>query len=449
MRTCLTVVLAAGEGTRMRSALPKVLHPVGGLPMLAHVLRAVAEAGSDRVAVVIGPDHAAVAAAVRTYAPAASTHIQAERLGTAHAVLAARAAIESGADDVLVVYGDTPSVSAETISRLRDALAGGASVVVAGMVPPDPHGYGRLIVENGQLVAIREEKDASPAERGLRLCNGGLMGLAGPVALELLDAVGNANAKGEYYLTDAVDIANRRGLRAEVVEIPPDDAFGVNTRGQLAEAEAIFQRRRRAAAMADGATLVAPETVFFSHDTQLGRDVTVEPNVVFGPGVTVSDGLTIRAFSHLEGALVATGATVGPFARLRPGARIGEGAHIGNFVEIKAAEIGPGAKVNHLSYIGDATVGAKSNIGAGTITCNYDGFGKYRTVIGERAFIGSNSSLVAPVQIGDDAYVGSGSVITEDVAAGALALSRIPQVEKPGWVERFRARMAGNAKNRA
>jgi bifunctional UDP-N-acetylglucosamine pyrophosphorylase / glucosamine-1-phosphate N-acetyltransferase len=436
MRSLLAIVLAAGEGTRMRSARPKVLHEVGRLPMVTHAVRAAEAAGADRIAVVVGPGHEAVAAEIARVAPSASVHVQAERLGTAHAVLAARSALEAGADDVIVLYGDTPLVGASTLGRLREALAGGAAVAVAAMRPADTHGFGRIIEKGGNVVAIREERDASEAERAIELCNGGLMALAGGEALTLLDAIGSDNAQKQFYLTDAVEIAVARGLAVRAVEVGVDEVFGVNDRAQLAEAERLFQTRRRVAAMREGATLVAPETVHFAHDTKLGRDVLVEPNVVFGPGVTIADGVTIRAFSHLDGATVAAGAIVGPFARLRPGARIGEGAHIGNFVEIKEALIEEGAKINHLSYVGDSRVGARANVGAGTITCNYDGEKKHRTDIGAGAFIGSNSALVAPVTIGDGAYIASGSVITQDVAAEALAFGRARQVEKAGWAKR-------------
>ncbi|SEQ86647.1 bifunctional UDP-N-acetylglucosamine pyrophosphorylase / Glucosamine-1-phosphate N-acetyltransferase [Faunimonas pinastri] len=416
----------------MRSALPKVLHRIGHLPMVGHVLKTLGSAGIDRLAVVVGPNHGAVRAAVGELAPHASIHMQEQRLGTAHAVLAARPELEHATDDVLVVYGDTPFVTPEAIAHLRAGLAEGASVVVAGFRPESPKGYGRLVMEGERLLAIREEKDASEAERQITLCNAGMMAFRGDVALAILDAIGSDNAQKEFYLTDAVEVANDRGLRVDVAEIAADEVFGINDRVQLAGAEQLFQAQRRRAAMVEGATLIAPETVFFAHDTVLGRDVTIEPNVVFGPGVTVADNVVIRAFSHIEGAQVASGATVGPFARLRPGAEIGEGAHIGNFVEIKAATVETGAKVNHLTYIGDARVGAKSNIGAGTVTCNYDGVNKFRTDIGANAFIGSNSSLVAPIAIGDGAYVASGSVLTEDVEADALAFGRARQVAKPG-----------------
>jgi bifunctional UDP-N-acetylglucosamine pyrophosphorylase / glucosamine-1-phosphate N-acetyltransferase len=439
-RKAVAVILAAGEGTRMRSKLPKVLHPIGGLAMICHVVDAVEAAGVERLAVVLGPGHDAVAETVKRRSERASFHFQAERRGTAHAVLAAREALAEGADDVVVVYGDTPFVTAEVIGRVREALADGAAVVVGGMRPADPAGYGRLIVEDGQLVAIREERDASDAEHGIDLCNAGMMGLSGAHALALLEAVGCDNAKAEFYLTDAVEIANRQGLAVRAIELDEAEAFGINDRQQLAEAERRFQESRRAAALAGGATLAAPETVFFSYDTRLASDVTVEPNVVFGPGVKVEAGATIRAFSHLEGAVVRSGAVIGPFARLRPDTEVGEGARVGNFVEVKAGLLERGAKVNHLSYIGDAHVGAGANIGAGTITCNYDGFAKHRTEIGEGAFIGSNSALVAPVTIGAGAYVGSGSVITRNVSPEALAVARGQQVEKPGWARRQRER---------
>jgi bifunctional UDP-N-acetylglucosamine pyrophosphorylase / glucosamine-1-phosphate N-acetyltransferase len=329
-------------------------------------------------------------------------------------------------------------VRAETLQALRAALADGASVAVLGFRPADPTGYGRLLTQAGELIAIREDKDASAEERKITLCNGGLMALAGKQALSLLDRIDDNNAKGEFYLTDAVALARDMGLKAVAIETTEDEVRGINTKAQLAEAEAALQQRLRAAAMEAGVTLVAPETVFLSVDTRLGRDVTIEPNVVFGPGVTVEEGATIRSFSHLEGAHVGKGARVGPFARLRPGAELGEDVHIGNFVEVKASAIEAGAKANHLAYIGDATVGAGANIGAGTITCNYDGVAKHKTEIGKGAFIGSNSSLVAPVKVGDGAYVGTGTVVTEDVPADSLAVARAKQTIKEGWAKRLR-----------
>ncbi len=442
-RSCQVVVLAAGEGTRMKSALPKVMHPVGGLPMLGHVLATAQKAGARRLAVVLGPGAETPRKLVASV-EGAEPFEQTERLGTAHAVLAARAALAEPADDVLVLYGDTPLITPATLDRLRGALAMGADVAVLGIRPQDPAGYGRLIVEGGRLVAIREERDASAAERANGFCNAGVMAFRGPGMVALLDRIGNANAKGEYYLTDAIELANAGGLKAVAVEAEADEVAGVNTRAELAEAEAVFQRRRRREAMLGGATLVDPATVYFSHDTVVGQDVLIEPSVVLGPKVVLEDGATIRAFSHLEGARVAKGAVIGPFARLRPGADIGEKAKVGNFCEVKNAAVAAGAKINHLSYIGDATVGAHANIGAGTITCNYDGFRKYRTVIGADAFIGSNSALVAPVTIGEGAFVASGSVVIGDVEPGALAVARGRQVNKPGWVNQFKARFTGS-----
>ncbi len=439
-RRCLAVVLAAGEGTRMRSAKPKVLHEVAGRSMVAHVVAAVQAAGAERIALVVGPGRDDVAGVARKLAPDVDVYEQTERLGTAHAVLAARKALEQGFDDVLIAFADTPLIRPETFASLRAALADGAAVAALGFHAADPQGYGRLLLApDGALTAIREHKDATEAERATRLCNAGLMALAGAHALALLDAIGNDNAQKEYYLTDAVAGARAMGLKALHRTAPEDEVQGVNDRVQLAAAEAVAQHRLRDSAMRAGATLIAPETVHFSADTKLGRDVTVEPNVVFGPGVEVADGVVIRAFSHLDGARVDGGATIGPFARLRPGAKLEADAHIGNFVEIKASTVGMGAKVNHLAYIGDASIGARTNVGAGVITCNYDGFGKYRTEIGEGAFIGTNSSLVAPVTIGAGAYIGSGSVITDDVAADALAIGRGRQVQKAGWAAEFRA----------
>ena len=437
--SCLAIVLAAGEGTRMRSGLPKALHTIGGRTLLAHVLGAAIKAGGGEIAVVVGPDHGAIAAAAHALAPKAKIFEQKQRRGTAHAVLAARPAIARGADDILVMFADTPLVRPETLRELRAALEQGAAVAVLGFKAADPKGYGRLLTRAGELVAIREERDATPEERKIALCNGGLMALAGKSALAILERIGNDNAKGEYYLTDAVAIARDMGLKAVAIETGEDDMRGINTKAQLAETEAVLQKRLRAAALDAGVTMIAPETVFLSADTKFGKDVTVEPNVVFGPGVTVADGALIRAFSHLEGAHVGKGARVGPFARLRPGADLGADVHIGNFVEVKESRIEAGAKANHLSYIGDARVGANANIGAGTITCNYDGVAKHRTDIGKGAFIGSNSALVAPVKIGDGAYVGSGSVVTKNVPADALTLERAEQRIKLGWAKRLRA----------
>jgi bifunctional UDP-N-acetylglucosamine pyrophosphorylase/glucosamine-1-phosphate N-acetyltransferase len=378
--------------------------------------------------------------------PKADVFVQKERRGTAHAVLAARAAIAKGADDIVVCFADTPLISAETLKRLRTAIDRHASVAVLGFRPANPAGYGRLITNGHRLVAIREERDASDLERKIGFCNGGLMALRGDVALDILGRIDNGNAKGEFYITDAVAIADSIALEAVALETTEEEVHGINTKSQLADAEDVMQWRLRDAAMEAGVTLIAPETVFLAADTKFGRDVIVEPNVVFGPGVVVDDNAVIHAFSHLEGAHVGKGASVGPFARLRPGAKLGAKSRVGNFVEVKAAELGEGAKANHLAYIGDGSVGAGANIGAGTIFCNYDGTNKHRTEIGKNAFIGSNSALVAPVKVGDKAYVGSGSVITENVPAGALALGRGRQVVKENWAPGSAKKPAAKAK---
>ena len=434
-RTCLAVVLAAGEGTRMRSARPKVLHEIAGRSLLAHSLAAIGEAGIGEVALVLGPGREDVA----EQAGRAKTFTQAERRGTAHAVLAARAAIAQGFDDLVVAFADTPLMRPETFALLRGRLAEtGAAVVVLGFEARDPAGYGRLLTAGETLFAIREDRDATPEERGVTLCNAGLMALDGQIALELLDSIGNANAQNEFYLTDVVEMARRRGLAAAFATVDEAEVQGVNDRVQLARCEASMQVRLREAAMRAGATLVDPPSVTLCFDTRLGRDVIVEPHVVFAPGVEVADGARIRAFSHLEGAKVGPGAIVGPFARLRPGAVLAEDVHVGNFVEVKASTLAAGVKANHLSYIGDADIGARTNIGAGTITCNYNGFQKFRTTIGADVFVGSDSALVAPVTIGDGAYIGTGSVVTEDVAPDALALARSRQGGKLGWAKNFR-----------
>jgi len=449
-RTCLTIVLAAGEGTRMRASRPKMLHAIGGRSLIAHVLASAGTVGGAQ-AVVVGPAQEAVVAAVKAAMPSAVLFVQGERRGTAHAVLAAKPALARGADDVLIMFADTPLVTPQTLARLRSALVQGAAVAVLGFRPADPTGYGRLIVgpdggSNGGLLAIREERDATAQERAIGLCNAGLMALRGDVALAILERIGDDNAKREFYLTDAVTVARALGLTATALETEEDEVRGVNTQAQLAEAEAVLQRRLRAAAHDAGLAMVAPETVHLSADTRLGRDVVIEPYVVFGPGVTVEDGAVIRSFSHLEGATVGRGARVGPFARLRPGARLETDVHVGNFVEVKEARLAAGAKANHLAYIGDASVGEGSNIGAGAITCNYDGAAKHRTEIGKAVFIGSNAAMVAPVRIGDGAYVGTGSVITSDVPADALALGRGRQVNKEGWARRLRSLVGAGRK---
>jgi bifunctional UDP-N-acetylglucosamine pyrophosphorylase / glucosamine-1-phosphate N-acetyltransferase len=447
-RNCLAIVLAAGEGTRMRSARPKVLHEIANRSLLAHVLDAVRAAGGT-AAVVVGPNADAVAAEARRVLPGADIFVQSERLGTAHAVLAAKTALARGADDVLVIYGDTPLIRPQTLRRMRDALTGGAAIAVLGFRPQDPTGYGRLVMDGDELIAIREEVDASAAERAIRVCNGGLMAFAGKSALTILDKIDRNNRKGEYYLTDAVAIARTMKLKAVVIETEEDDVRGINTKAQLAETEAVLQQRLRKAAMDAGVTLVAPETVFLSADTKFGRDVTVEPFVVIGPEVTIEDNAVIRSFSHLDRAHVGKGALVGPYARLRPGAKLGSDVHIGNFVEIKESVIEDGAKANHLAYIGDARLGAGSNFGAGAIVCNYDGVAKHRTDIGKGAFIGSNASLVAPVSIGDGAYVATGSVITQNVPADGLAIARERQVVKENRASRLKALKSATKKKAA
>jgi bifunctional UDP-N-acetylglucosamine pyrophosphorylase/glucosamine-1-phosphate N-acetyltransferase len=447
-RSCLAIVLAAGEGTRMRSARTKVLHEVGGRSLLAHVLDAVRAAGGSATAVVVGPDAEPVAIEARRVVPGAEIFVQSQRRGTAHAVLAAKAAIARGFDDILVIYGDTPLIRPETLLRMRAALAEGAALAVLGFRPQDPTGYGRLVRERGELVAIREEVDASAAERAIDLCNGGLMAFAGANALAILQQIGSRNRKGEFYLTDAVAIVRAMKLEAVVIETEEDDVRGINTKTQLAETEAVLQQRLRQAAMEAGVTLIAPETVFLSADTKFGRDVVVEPFVVFGPGVTVDDNAVIHSFCHFIHSHIGKGASVGPFARLRPGAELGENVHIGNFVEIKASVIEAGAKANHLAYIGDTRLGAGSNFGAGAIVCNYDGEAKHRTDIGKGAFIGSNSSLVAPVRVGDGAYVATGSVITHDVPPDGLAIARERQVVKENRASRLRA-LKGTGKKKA
>ena len=442
-RTCLAVVLAAGDATRMKSSKSKVLHTVGNLPLIAHVTRAAAAAGVGKVALVVGRDADRVTEAAGAGLDVPVTAVeQTERKGTGHAVLMARDVIAEGFDDVVVLYGDAPLISPDSLKAATASRAGGADVVVLGFRAKDPTGYGRLIERDGELVAIREHKEASEAELAIDFCNGGVITFSGSEAVGLLEAIGNANAKGEYYLTDIVEIARARGLKCVAIEAPEEDMMGCNTRAELAEIEAVWQARARHAAMLSGVSMIDPGSVFLSFDTELGNDVTIEPNVWFGPGVRVGAGAVIHAFSHIEGADIGAGAMIGPFARLRPGTELGEKAKVGNFCETKKASVGDGAKINHLSYIGDAIIGAGANIGAGTITCNYDGVNKHVTEIGAGAFIGSNSSLVAPVRIGDGAFVGSGSVITTDVPDNALALARARQETKPGRAERLREKLA-------
>ena len=441
-RSCLALILAAGEGTRMRSSLPKVMHGIAGLPMLGHVLNVSSKANCSDIAVVVGSAGDLVRDWVEFRSAEVDVFVQSERLGTGHAVLAAREALEKQPDDILVLFGDTPLLLPDTLIAMQSKLADGAAVVVLGFRTPNPNGYGRLIEENGRLLAIREHKDASEAERAINYCNGGIMGLSGAHAIGLLDAIKNDNANHEYYLTDVVEIANSMGHVVTSMEADEEEVRGVNTRQGLAEVEAIWQERKRAEIMSAGVTMQAPQTVFLSHDTKIEQDVVIEPNVYFGEGVSVGQGARILAFSHLEGAKVGENAQIGPYARLRPGTDLFENTKVGNFVEIKNSVVQTGAKVNHLSYVGDSEVGAKANLGAGTITCNYDGMNKHKTIIGAGAFIGSNSSLVAPVTVGDGAYVASGSVIVEDVPDDALGLARGRQTNKAGRAMEIRDRNA-------
>jgi bifunctional UDP-N-acetylglucosamine pyrophosphorylase/glucosamine-1-phosphate N-acetyltransferase len=440
------IVLAAGKGTRMKSSLPKVMHRIGGRTLIGHVLDSLAPLRLARIVTVIAPGMDVVAKEVAPHGVA----FQAEQRGTGHAVGSARQALAGFAGDVLVVYGDTPFVATATLQRMfeRRRAADEPAVVVLGMRPADPAGYGRLVLgADGTLDRIVEHRDASEAERAIGLANSGVMVIDGAVVWGLIDRLDDRNAKGEFYLTDIVAHARRDGRRCAVVEAPHEELLGVNSRSELAAAEALFQARRRIAAMENGATLTDPASVFFAADTRIGRDVVIGPNVQFGPGVEIADDVEIRAFCHIEGATIEQGATVGPFARIRPRSTIGAGAHVGNFVELKGTEIGAGAKANHVGYLGDATIGAKANIGAGTVVCNYDGLKKTRSSIGAGAFVGSDSVLVSPVTVGEGAYVAAGSVITRDVPPDALAIARGQQVDKPGWAARFRARQKPKKKD--
>ncbi|WP_371157785.1 bifunctional UDP-N-acetylglucosamine diphosphorylase/glucosamine-1-phosphate N-acetyltransferase GlmU [Jannaschia sp. 2305UL9-9] len=435
------IVLAAGQGSRMQSDLPKVLHEVAHAPLLVHALTSGAEVTPERTVIVAGHGGDAVEAAARAHDPDAVVVRQTQQLGTGHAVLQARAALAGFKGDAIVLYGDTPFIQPETLNAMLQARRDGADVVVLGFEAALPGRYGRLIAEGDRLDRIVEAKDATEAELAVTLCNSGVLAADADTLFDLLDQVGNDNAAGEYYLTDVPGLARAARMSARVVTCAEAETLGVNTRADLAAAEASFQARARAEAMDLGVTMTAPETVFLAHDTVIGRDVVIEPHVVFGPGVTVESGATLRAFSHLEGCHVSDGCIIGPYARLRPGAELDRGVRVGNFVEVKNAQVAEGAKLNHLSYVGDADVGARANIGAGTITCNYDGVFKHRTVIGEAAFIGSNTSLVAPVTVGAGAMTGSGSVVTMDVPDGDLALSRAKQVNKAGLAARLMAKL--------
>lgn len=436
------IILAAGLGTRMNSDRPKVLHPLAGAPLLHHAMDAGPALGADRVVVVAGHGASAVEAAARAHTRDAVTVRQEPQLGTAHAVLAARGALAGFAGDAIVLYGDTPFIRPETLQAMRDARrSGGHAIAVLGFQADDPGRYGRLLMAGDRLERIIEARDATPDELAIGFCNSGVIAADAETLFDLAAAVGNRNAAGEYYLTDIVAIGAARGLGATAIACPEAETLGINSRADLARAEALFQTRARAAALTAGVTLTAPETVFFARDTRLGRDCEIEPNVVFGPGVEIADHVRIRAFSHLEGCRAGPGAVIGPYARLRPGTTIGAGARVGNFVEVKASDLGPGAKVGHLTYLGDATIGADANIGAGTVTCNYDGVSKHRTEIGAGAFVGSGTMLVAPVRLGAGALTAAGSAITADVPPDALAVARARQTNKSGLAARLRQRL--------
>ncbi|GBF25184.1 bifunctional protein GlmU [bacterium MnTg02] len=449
----LTLVLAAGQGTRMKSRLPKVLHALAGRSMLGHVMETAKAAGAVKNALVVAPQMDAVRDYALQFDPNTQIFVQDPRLGTAHAVLAARQAIDDFQGHVIVLYGDTPLLTTQTLERMSAALEAGAGVAILGFDADDPSGYGRLLMDgNGELSAIREHRDASPEERKITFCNSGVIGFRSDIMLGLLDRIGNSNAKGEYYLTDAVEIARSDGIKRSTVTCDEQEVLGINTRRQLAAAEALLQSSLRIAVMDGGATLIDPDSVHLSFDTEIGQDVLIEPNVFFGPGVRVEDGVVIHGFCHMENARIGPGAEIGPYARLRPGADLGESVKIGNFVEVKKSVIERGAKVNHLTYIGDARVGSGANVGAGTIICNYDGFHKHQTDIGAGAFIGSNSALIAPINIGDGAYIGSGSVVSKDVPANSLVVTRAPRTEREDWALKFRAhneRIAAKKRNSA
>ena len=443
VQNTLSIILAAGKGTRMRSDLPKPLHQIAGNTLLGHVMQVAISAGHQQLAVVVGPEMDNVREDSLKHSQDTQSYVQTQQAGTADALLAARSALTEHSGDVFVLFADTPLLRSETLNRVSDALEQGANIVVLGFEAEDPTGYGRLLTDAaGELTAIREHNDATEQERQTKLCNSGVMAFRCPDLLALLDQIENNNAKQEYYLTDIVEIARKSSLSSKAISCDEAELLGINDRVQLAGAEHKYQERLREDAMRNGATMIAPETVWLSYDTVIGRDVIIEPNVFMGPKVKIEDNALIRANSHLEGATVGSGSRIGPFARLRPGAQLSSGVHVGNFVEVKNVEMGEGAKANHLAYLGDGSVGEGANIGAGTIFCNYDGFRKHTTTVKKGAFVGSNSALVAPVEIGEGAFVGSGSVVTKNVPADSLMVERAPTTIKEGWAAKFRKLMS-------
>ncbi|WP_196793118.1 bifunctional UDP-N-acetylglucosamine diphosphorylase/glucosamine-1-phosphate N-acetyltransferase GlmU [Bartonella birtlesii] len=448
MRNCLSIILAAGEGTRMKSSLPKVLHKIAGLPLICHVIKQIEAAGASQLAVVVGEAAKDVSETVQSFAKNAMIFEQKERLGTAHAALSARVALQKEIDDVLIIFADTPLIEQNSLQQIRTQLSDGADIVVAGFHAPESTGYGRLLEKNGKLIAIVEEKDASDEEKKISFCNGGVFALNGKYALSLLEKVGNHNAKQEYYLTDIVSIAASEGLDIRIVEVPFENIVGINNCFELSEADSLWQKRKARDLMLSGVTILKPDSVYFSYDTEIEPGVVIEPNVYFGLGVKVQSGAVIHAFSYLEGAVVGVDAQIGPYARLRPGTELARSVKIGNFCEVKKAKVGEASKINHLSYIGDTEIGVHTNIGAGTITCNYDGFHKHKIMIGDHAFIGSNSALVAPLVIGNGSYIASGSVITENVPINSMALGRARQVIKENYATKLCARLSANKKKK-
>ncbi|WP_341759987.1 bifunctional UDP-N-acetylglucosamine diphosphorylase/glucosamine-1-phosphate N-acetyltransferase GlmU [Candidatus Endowatersipora endosymbiont of Watersipora subatra] len=437
---CLAVILAAGDGKRMKSDLPKVLHPIAGLPMVAHVIRSAKLAGISHTAVVVGEKSELVGECARRANEMSTIHIQNERLGTAHAVLAARELMSSNFNEVLILYGDVPLITPNTINRARKSVAQGSDLSVLGFETCKPFGYGRMVMQGGKLTSIIEHKNASEKEKKITYCNSGIMIFKFPYILDILEEIKKNNSQKEYYLTDAVEVGINMGLRVHALDVDEEEILGVNDRVQLAHAEQRWQFRRRRELLMSGVSMSAPDTVVLSHDTVVYPDVTIEPNVIFGENVLVMSGAKIRAFSYLEGARVGSNAVIGPYARLRSDTRIDEGVRVGCFVETKTTYVGPYAKINHLSYVGDSEIGSRTNVGAGTITCNYDGYSKYKTVIGEDVFIGSNTSLVAPLKVGSRSNTGAGSIIYKDVSEDTLAIERNDQINKEGYAKFLRNR---------